>query len=97
MTKTVAILEFSNNDNSSNSKSDSEDSRLNSNTKETELARAPLARLRRQLFKKSKLAPARKHQGQVSQVLRKGKGKVVQKQGECKEVHGELRKLRSMK
>jgi hypothetical protein len=92
-TKTTAMLESSNDDDSSNSKSDSEDS----NTKETELARAPPARPRRQLFKKSKPAPARKHQGQVSRVLKKGKGKAVQKQGECKEVHGEPRKLRSMK
>ena len=91
------MLESSNNNDSSNSKSNSKDSRLDSNTKETELARALLARLQQQLFKKSKLALARKHQGQVSQVLRKSKGKAVQKQGECREVHREPRKLRSIK
>ena len=65
MTKTTAMLESSNNDNNSNSKNNSKDLRLDSNTKETELARALLARPRQQLFKKSKLALARKHQGQV--------------------------------
>jgi hypothetical protein len=61
------------------------------------LARAALARSRQQLFKKSKPAPARKHQGQVSQVLQKGKGKAVRKQREFGEVYRGLRKLRSMK
>jgi hypothetical protein len=58
---------------------------------------APAGPRRRLKNSKPAPAPARKHQGQISQVLQKGKGKAVQKQRECGEVHRGPRKLRSMK
>jgi hypothetical protein len=94
LTKTATTRPESSND-KSDSESDGKGSGLDTNTEtelantvstvantlaiSSLLARAGLAAQRRQLLKKSKPAPARKHQGQISQVLQKGKGKAVQK------------------